>query len=82
MKRVILGSVLVLFGVLIALQPFDWIEARYHVDPDAGSGALELVVSTVLVGAGALVLGAVWRSRYRRADRAGQHRSSATTSEN
>ncbi len=52
MKRAILGFALVVIGILLALRPLDWIESRYGVDPDADSGALELIISTVLVGAG------------------------------
>ena len=65
MKRLFLGSVLVVVGVLFALTPLDWIETRYHVDPDASSGALEVIIPTALVAAGAIVLGSVWLSRAR-----------------
>lgn len=63
MKRVILGSALVLVGVLLALQPLDWIEQRYDVDPDADSGVLEFIVSAALVTAGAILVGSVWWAR-------------------
>jgi hypothetical protein len=68
MKRVILGSVLVVVGVLFAVRPMDWIELRYHVDPDGDSGAMEFIVSAVLVAGGAIVLGSAWWSRVRFAD--------------
>jgi len=36
-------SVMVLFTVLTAFAP-TWIEAVFHVDPDAGNGMFELVI--------------------------------------
>jgi len=56
-----------LLGVLTAIVP-DWIEEVFHVDPDAGSGALEWgIVAVLFVIAIALALSA--RREYARAQR-------------
>jgi hypothetical protein len=65
MKRLILGLVLSAAGVLLALGSADWIEQRYGVEPDAGSGALEYIISAVLVSAGMALAGLAWLARSR-----------------
>lgn len=49
-----------LFAVTLVFP--DWIEALTGLDPDAGSGAAELVVSAVLL------LGSVWAATLARRD--------------
>ena len=41
-----------LAGVVIGLQPVNWIEERLGVDPDGGSGFLEFLWALVPVAAG------------------------------
>jgi hypothetical protein len=43
----VIGLALVVGGVLAGLLPKDWVEQFFNVDPDAGSGALELLVTLV-----------------------------------
>jgi hypothetical protein len=50
------GSALVLLGIGYALLPSTWLEADLHIDPDAGSGSAEALISLGLVGAGAALL--------------------------
>ena len=65
--EVVCSAVAGLLGVLTAIVP-DWIEEVFHVDPDAGSGALEWGIVVVLfVIAIALALSA--RREYARAQR-------------
>ena len=51
---------------VLTLVSRDWIERIFHVEPDAGSGALEwLIVAALLVATGALIAAA--RAEWRRA---------------
>ncbi len=51
------AALLVLVGVLFAVLPKDWIEETFGVEPDAGSGVLEVAFVLVPVALG-LLLGA------------------------
>jgi hypothetical protein len=51
---------------ILTIVSRDWIERIFHVEPDAGSGALEwLIVAALLVATIALITAA--RSEWRRA---------------
>lgn len=67
--KVVCSAAAALLGVLTAIVP-DWIEEVFHVDPDAGSGALEwgLVVALLAV---AIALGQSARRQHARAQRQG-----------
>jgi hypothetical protein len=67
--EVVCSAVAALLGALTAIVP-DWIEEVFHVDPDAGSGALEwgLVVALLAV---AITLGQSARREHARARRQG-----------
>lgn len=47
-----IGSLLLILGVLLAALPKDWVEETIGIEPDAGSGTLELVIAC-----GAIVVG-------------------------
>jgi hypothetical protein len=67
--EVVCSAVAGLLGVLTAIVP-DWIEEVFHVDPDAGSGALEWGIVVVLLAI-AIALGLSARREYARAQRQG-----------
>jgi len=67
--EVVCSAVAGLVGVLTAIVP-DWIEEVFHVDPDAGSGALEWGIVVVLIAI-AIALGLSARREYARAQRQG-----------
>jgi hypothetical protein len=48
----LIGVALVFLGVALAALPKTWIEETLGFEPDAGSGALELAISLVLVAVG------------------------------
>lgn len=50
------GAALVALGLVLATLPAQFIERSLHVEPDGGSGALELAIVLVLLGAGAALL--------------------------
>jgi hypothetical protein len=55
------GLGLAIVGILYAALPLDWIEERYHVSPDGGSGVLEVLIPVALIGSGiALVASRTW----------------------
>jgi Tfp pilus assembly protein PilE len=44
----------------------DWIEQVFHVDPDGGSGMLELALVVLVAAVIAIVASGAWRYRGRR----------------
>jgi hypothetical protein len=50
----------------------DWIEQIFHVDPDAGNGALELLF--IVCPIAALILGLLWLFWIRKRNRNSDHR--------
>lgn len=52
-------------AVLLAALPKDWIEGRFGVEPDGGSGFVELVPIVVLVAATVALTVRVVRARWR-----------------
>jgi len=67
--EVVCSAVAALLGVLTAIVP-DWIEEVFHVDPDAGSGALEWGIVVALLAV-AITLGQGARREHARAQRQG-----------
>jgi hypothetical protein len=67
--EVVCSAVAALLGVLTAVVP-DWIEEVFHVDPDAGSGALEWGLFAALLAV-AILLGRSARRERARAQRHG-----------
>jgi hypothetical protein len=65
--EVVCSAVAALLGVLTAIVP-DWIEEVFHVDPDAGSGALEWGIVLALLAV-AITLGQSARREHARAQR-------------
>ncbi len=61
-------------GVLFAILPQDWIEERFGIDPDAGSGSIERLLVGVPLAIGAALAGSAIVSFLRRQF----HRSSAS----
>jgi hypothetical protein len=63
-----IGSLLLILGVLLATLPKDWIEYTVRVEPDAGSGTLELLIAlaAVVVGFALIVPIAFRQIRARR----------------
>lgn len=63
-----IGSLVLILGVLLATLPKDWIEETIGIDPDAGSGTLELVIAlgAIVVGLALIVPVAFRRVRARR----------------
>jgi hypothetical protein len=59
----VIGGLLIAAGIVVAALPKDWIEETFGVDPDAGSGFLELLIALVPVLVGALLLGLAYLDR-------------------
>jgi hypothetical protein len=59
------AGLLILAGVLFAVLPKDWIEETFHVEPDAGSGVLEVAFALVPVAVGLLLLANAYVSHRR-----------------
>ncbi len=54
------SAIAIAVGVLFAILPQDWIEERFRIDPDAGSGSIErLVVGVPLAVGAALAVSAI-----------------------
>ena len=66
-----IGLLLLILGVLLAALPKDWIEETVGIEPDAGSGALELMIllGAIVVGLALIVPVALRRVRARRGSR-------------
>lgn len=61
--QVVLAAVLATAAMALALLPHVWIEDRFGIEPDGGSGLLELLPVVVLVAAAAVLAVRVVRSR-------------------
>jgi hypothetical protein len=51
-------------AVITAIVP-DWIEAVFHIDPDAGNGSLEWLIVLALALATVTLTALAWRERRR-----------------
>ena len=68
--KTLVGGLLLLAGVLLAALPKDWIEKTLGVEPDAGSGVLELAFVLVPIVMGLILLTYVFLShRHQQAER-------------
>ena len=65
----VLGLILIAAGILVAALPKDWIEETFRLDPDAGSGFVELLIALVPIVAGVLLLGLAYVDRLQSARR-------------
>lgn len=65
--QVALAAVLAIAGLALALLPHAWIEDRFGVEPDGGTGLLEFLPVVVLVVAAAVLAVRVVRARSHRA---------------
>jgi len=63
--KTVVGGLLFLAGVLLAVLPKDWIEETFGVEPDAGSGVLELAFVLVPIVVGLVLLTNVFLSHRR-----------------
>jgi hypothetical protein len=63
-----IGSLLLILGILLAALPKDWIEETVRIEPDAGSGTLELMIAlgAIVVGLALIVPVAFRQVRARR----------------
>jgi hypothetical protein len=68
------SAIAIAVGVLFAVLPQDWIEARFGIDPDAGNGSLErlLVAVPLAIGLALAVSASVGVLRARRSAAAGR----------
>jgi hypothetical protein len=66
----VIGMVLIAAGIVVAALPKDWIEETFSVDPDAGSGFVELLIALVPIVAGALLVGLAYVDRRQSVRRA------------
>ena len=66
--KAVLAGVLCLVGVMLAVQPRNWIEERFGFEPDAGSGMLELALVVLPIAFGLALATSVYvahRVRHR-----------------
>jgi uncharacterized membrane protein HdeD (DUF308 family) len=66
----VVGVVLMAAGIVVAALPKDWIEESFSVDPDAGSGFVELLIALVPIVVGALLMGLAYLDRRQSVRRA------------
>jgi uncharacterized membrane protein len=59
----VIGVVLIAVGILVAALPKEWIEETFKVDPDEGSGFVELLIALVPIVAGVAFLVYAYVSR-------------------
>ncbi len=59
-RLTVIGLVLVVVGLGAALLPTTWIENAAGVEPDGGSGALELLIALGILAVGASFLAAAY----------------------
>ena len=60
-----LAAITIAAGVLFGILPRNWVELFFHVDPDGGSGLLELLFALALVAMGAGIVLYAARRRAR-----------------
>ena len=58
--QMVVGGILVALGILFAALPKDWLEERFAIEPDAGNGAVELLLVLVPILLGAAVIARAW----------------------
>jgi hypothetical protein len=63
--KLIVGSVLIIFGILAAGLPKRWIEETFGFEPDGGNGLVELALAAIPLAIGAALAVSVWRSERR-----------------
>jgi hypothetical protein len=68
--QMVVGGILVALGILFAAVPKDWLEERFGIEPDAGNGAVELLLVLVPIVVGAAVIARAWLTGRREAGRA------------
>jgi len=59
------GGLLIAIGIVLAALPKDWLEERFAIEPDAGNGAVELLLFLVPVVIGAALVARGWVARRR-----------------
>jgi preprotein translocase subunit SecG len=67
----ILAVALIAIGLLLGLLPKDWIEQTFGIEPDAGSGVLELGLALAPIAVGIVLLVTVLLKRRRQVRRTG-----------
>jgi hypothetical protein len=68
-----IGTALIVFGILMAALPKQWIEETLGFEPDGGNGMLELALAVVPLAIGATMVVSVFLATRR--VRAGERRS-------
>ena len=63
--QLVVGGLLIAIGFVLAALPKDWLEERFAIEPDAGSGLVELLLVLVPVVAGAALVVRGWVARRR-----------------
>jgi len=60
----IAASLALMAGMVFGLQPQNWVELRFGVDPDGGTGFLEFLLAAIPIGLGlASAIRLLWRLR-------------------
>jgi hypothetical protein len=58
-------SISVAVGIMFGVLPRNWIELRLGIEPDGGSGLLELLFASIPIAAAAPVAIFMWRASRR-----------------